>query len=324
MKSRLKERVAVVATLFLCFFDPRVLLAQESASTTKGLGTEASSFDPAQPNIPPVANARKSSENWLPEDIDATVPAVSNAVGCPLPTVLHGAAQRVVELVKNVDRFTATEVLEHQDVNSSGLVGRPVTVKFDYLVSVAEGRDGSLNVEELRNRGKSLASFPNGIATIGTPSMVLIFHPQYIGDFRTQCEGLGEWHGQLAWQVRFEQRSDRPSRMCSFVVNRKNYEVKLRGRAWILADSLQVARIETDLIQPIPAIRLFVNHEIIEYRPVKFAAGNLNLWLPFSAELYVDLLGHRFYRKHAFSDFKIFSVDMQYRTRDPKETTLTQ
>ncbi len=142
--------------------------------------------------------------------------------------------------------------------------------------------------------------------------MVLIFHPRYADNFKMQCEGLGEWHGQPAWQVRFEQRTDRPNRTLSFVVNRNTYNVNLRGRAWILADSFQVARLETDLVQAIPQIRLRLYHESVEYRPAQSSINNLQLWLPASTELYMDFQGHRFYREHSFTDFQIFSVKMQY------------
>ena len=237
---------------------------------------------------------------------------------CSLPAVLEGAGLRIKELVQNVDRFTATEVLVHQEVDHSGRLGRAVTVKFEYLVSISEERDGWLGVDELRNRSHSLDSFPSHLATTGTPSLVLIFHPRYTSDFRTRCEGLGEWHGQPAWQVRFEQRADRPNHICSFIVNGAMYRVNLRGRAWILADSFQVARLETDIEESVPKIRLRLNHESIEYRPVSSPTRNLQLWLPSSTELYLDFRGHRFYRKHSFTDFKIFSVDMQYQMSGPK------
>ena len=154
--------------------------------------------------------------------------------------------------------------------------------------------------------------------------LILIFHPHYIGDFKTQCEGLGEWKGQPAWQVRFEQRADRPNRICSFVVDGKQYDGNLRGRAWILADSYQIARLDTDQEELIPKIRLRRSHESIEYRPVSFPKNNLQLWLPSSAELYMDFRGQRFYRKHSFTDFKLFSVDTQYEVAEPKETQAAQ
>jgi hypothetical protein len=233
--------------------------------------------------------------------------------------VLDGAGKRIVDLVQNVDRFTATEILTHRPIDRSGSLGSPIVVKFDYLVSFAEGQNGLLHVDEFRNGNLSLEQFPTHIATIGTPSMVLIFHPRYADNFKMQCEGLGEWHGQLAWQVRFEQRTDRPNRTLSFVVNRNTYNVNLRGRAWILADSFQVARLETDLVQAIPQIRLRLYHESVEYRPAQSSINNLQLWLPASTELYMDFQGHRFYREHSFTDFQIFSVKMQYQVADPKE-----
>jgi hypothetical protein len=96
--------------------------------------------------------------------------------------------------------------------------------------------------------------------------------------------------------------------------------VNLRGRAWILAGSYQVARLETDLVQPIPKIRLRLDHQSVEYRPVKTSSKNLQLWLPSSTELYMDFQGRRFYRKHSFTDFRIFSVDSQYQITDHKKT----
>jgi hypothetical protein len=183
---------------------------------------------------------------------------------------------------------------------------------------MTESHDGYLMVDELRDRSRSLDRFPAHIATTGTPSLVLIFHPRYIGDFRTNCEGLGQWHGQPAWQVRFEQRPDRMNRTCTFVVEGRAYDARLRGRAWILANSFEVARLETDLMAPIPKIRLKTDHEAVEYSPVSFSANKAPLWLPSSVELFMDFRGHRFYRKHAFTNFLLFSVDTESQISLPK------
>jgi hypothetical protein len=275
------------------------------------------SGDEAMDAIPESSAADAS---WIPEDIDRAVPPVSSGVACSLPAVLKGAGQRIAELVHSVDRFTATETLEHQPVDRLGHAGPAVTAKFNYLVSYTEGRTGDLQVEELRNGSLSREPFPSHIATIGTPSLVLIFHPRYAGNFKMECEGLGDWHGQPAWQVRFEQRADRPNQTYSFSVNRNTYNVNLRGRAWILADSFQVARLETDLEQAIPAIRLRLDHQSVEYGPVESATNHAQLWLPSSTELYMDFQGRRFYRKHSFTDFQLFSVETQSHVADPKQT----
>ena len=77
-------------------------------------------------------------------------------------------------------------------------------------------------------------------------------------------------------------------------------------------------------MESIPNICLRLDHQSVEYRPVKSSTSNLRLWLPSSTELYMDFQGRRFYRKHAFTDFKIFSVDTQYHIADRKETATEQ
>ena len=77
-------------------------------------------------------------------------------------------------------------------------------------------------------------------------------------------------------------------------------------------------------MESIPKIRLRLDHERIEYRPVNSSTSRLRLWLPSSTELYIDFRGHRFYRKHSFTDLKIFSVEMQYQMGAPKESVAAQ
>jgi hypothetical protein len=263
-------------------------------------------------------SSRKSADAWVPEDVDHAVPAVAPGVSCNLTEVLSGAGKRIVELVQNVDRFTATEVLTHQSVDRSGRLGRPRTLKFDYLVSINATKTGYMRVQELRTPNWSVDRFPGGVATTGTPSLVLIFHPRYIGDFQTVCEGLGEWHGQPAWQVRFEQRKDRLGHLSRVSFKGTSYDIRLRGRAWILNGSFQVARLETDLADSVPEIRLRLNHIDVEYRPVAFSRSSSQIWLPSTAQLYMDFRGHRFYRKLSFTDFKLFTVETQYQVETPK------
>ncbi len=134
------------------------------------------------------------------------------------------------------------------------------------------------------------------------------------------CEGLGQWHEQPAWQVRFEERTDRHNPISDLVIGGRAFGLRLRGRAWILADSYQIARLESDLADQIPKIRLRLQHEDIEYRPVHFEDGKDELWLPSSTELYMDFRGHRFYRRHRFTDFRLFSVTVQLTFGAPNRT----
>ena len=321
LKNQNDPAQEVVAKRYLAKLEaaPTTMIDQKSAIASETAGTIPLTDTPDEA-IASMSQLRTTDDSWIPEDIDRAVPPVASGSACSLPAVLDGAGRRIVELVHNVDRFTATEVLMHQPVDHLGHMGPSITAKFNYLVSYTEEPTGYLHVDEFRDGSLSLEPFPNHIATVGTPSLVLIFHPRYAGNFKMECEGLGQWHGEPAWQVRFEQRTDRPNLTYSFTINRATYDVNLRGRAWILAGSYQVARLEIDLVQSIPKIRLRLDHQSVEYRPVKSSTKNLQLWLPSSTELYMDFQGRRFYRKHSFTDFKIFSVDTQYQTTRPKES----
>jgi tetratricopeptide (TPR) repeat protein len=257
--------------------------------------------------------------NWLPPDVDERVPPVESDAACALDDVLQKAGQRIQEFVTNVDRFTATESLKHESINKWGFAAPPETRKFDYVVSVEEIRPGYLGVEEYRNRHGSGDDFPDGVATIGLPALVLIFHPYNAGSFEMTCEGLARWNGSLGWQVHFRQRSDKPNTIRSYRIgNGPSYPVALRGRAWIAADSYQILRLETDLIAPVPEIRLATDRAIIEYGPVHFREGQVDMWLPQSAELYYDWKGRRSHRRHSFSNYLLFSVGDKQRISAPK------
>jgi tetratricopeptide (TPR) repeat protein len=280
----------------------------------------------AEADVAETKEAAKSlalPSSWLPPDVDERVPAVEPGAVCALDEVLQKAGKRIEEFVKNVDRFTATESLQHESIDKWGIAGSAETRKFDYVVSIQESRAGFLNVEEYRGRSNSAAEFPGGVATNGLPAMALIFHPLYAKNYDMSCEGLGRWGGRLAWQVHFRQRADKPNIMRAYRLGEYGpaYQVALRGRAWFAADSYQIVRVETDLVAPIPEIRLVADHTAIEYGPVRFRNRNVEMWLPESAEVYSDWKGRRMHRRHSFSNYLLFSVDEKQRISEPKTET---
>src|SRR5215831_14237211 len=93
------------------------------------------------------------------------------------------------------------------------------------------------------------------------------------------CEGLARWNGKSAWQIYFRQRRDKPNTIRSYRLglDGPSYPVALKGRAWILAGSFEIARLETDLIAPLPQIKLVADHTAIEYGPVEFRSRDVDV-----------------------------------------------
>jgi hypothetical protein len=83
-------------------------------------------------------------------------------------------------------------------------------------------------------------------------------------------------------------------------------------------------RMEADMIQPLPAIQLRDEHQIIEYRPVFFEKSNTEMWLPARADLYFDFRNHKYHRIHSFSSYLLFSVSASEKIGLPKQVAQKQ
>lgn len=292
------------------------------SSTTGGGDSQpdANSNELAAMDLPPLPSISPVTEtNWAPPDVDEEKPVVDANAGCQLDQVTQAAGERVRELVQNVDRFTATEDMEHINLSPLGVQVSRETRRFNYLVEIRPLGSHELDVEEYRNGSVSVAQFPAHIGTIGLPTLVLVFHPYYQEKYEFACEGQGLWRGKRVWVVHFHQKTDRTSEMLVYRVGGKSFPVGLKGRAWIDQGSSQILAMESDIMRPVAEIRLLRDHQLIEYGPVDFRNATTHLWLPKSADWYCSLLGQRYHRRHTFSQFLLFSVDDAQKISKPKE-----
>ena len=252
---------------------------------------------------------------WAPPGIDDVKPALAANVSCPAARVFEESGKRAQELIADVPRFAAVEDLFHQQLDEYGNAIRTDSRKYNYVASISEPEPGYLSVDEYRAQKLSLSDYPGNIASTGFAALALVFHPHVRGNFDMTCEGLGDWHGQASWLVHFRQRDDRPNSMHSYKVGDQIYPVKLKGRAWITADKFQIVRMEAEMVQPMPEIQLLSEHQVVEYGPVPFQTTSL--WLPKTAEIYFDFRRHRYYRKHSFDHYMLFSVDSTEKRKEP-------
>jgi Flp pilus assembly protein TadD len=265
------------------------------------LGGVSTAFDFPEELVPPP--------RWMPADVDASIPPVESGVACPLETIAEQTGNRVREFVTAVNSITATETLEHEVIDEHGFPAKRESRAYTYVASLQEIRPGRYKVEEYRNGKTGKDVFPEHLATFGLTSLVMIFHPAYRDEYDFSCEGLSRWHGGRAWQVHFHQRPDKPVRVRGYQMDKQMFPLALRGRAWIAVDTYQILSLETDLVTPVPQIPLNAEHISIQYAPVKFGTNKKELWLPESAELFVDFNVRRIHRSDHFTDYMLFSVD---------------
>lgn len=257
----------------------------------------------------------KLSRQWQPSDIDEASTSLPDDATCPLSQVLQEASQRMTELVDNLQRFSATEHVEHTEFRKNGKPRRSTSELFSYLAEIEQNPYHGFWVNEYRvAKGQT---DPPPLADTGTAALALLFHPRVIGNVRVHCEGRVDLQGAPVWQLRFEEGPDKSKSFSALRIRDAEYRIRLKGRVWISADQYQVFRLETDLVEPIPEIRLEVEHFDVSYAPVGFANNKFHLWLPQSASMSIVYRGHHYQRLHNFSRFQLFLVDTEQHVKEP-------
>lgn len=309
-----EDPAAPAARMFLA-----ILQQTGSSQSSAGEKDEVSQQPVASPDLtlPPFGILIST---WGPSDVDQARPAVSDTAACPVDQVIQGASERVGELVENVNNIDATEKVDYETLNAMGRATSTQSRSYDYLALISDNARGLPMIEENRKEISGRENLPQGIAPFALQGLALIFHPELRVDFQMTCEGLGNWRGQPAWVVYFRQNPNRPKRLRSYkATNGRLFAVGLKGRAWILADSFQIVRMEADIMAPVLAIGLVSEEDAIEYGPVVFQSKKTELWLPISADSYFYYHHHAYRRHHAFTNYRLFSVGSTQSISLPKE-----
>jgi tetratricopeptide (TPR) repeat protein len=256
---------------------------------------------------------------WAPPDVDDLKPLVKQGASCSLPNILQRAGKRAVQLVTDLQQFSATEQYQSVERKPDGTLRAPLTTEFNYLVDFHVVKSAALQTMETRSQNGKEAELPDTIQDLGSPAMALLFHPDYQADFVMTCEGLSTWKGHSTWIVRFEQRTDRPNRISSIHFGDSYYPVFWKGRAWISASDDQVLHLESDMLQPIGPIQLKREHLSIDYQPVEFEKRHVELWLPQEVDAYLDFRGRSYHHYHRYANFKLFWVGSTQKISDPAQ-----
>ena len=283
-----------------------------AAPSSSGPAAEAKASSAPSPEapsavLPPAATPARA---WAPPDIDAKEYPLASDVVCGQEEILHRAQIRSKNQLANFERFTATEHIVHQEVGPDGAAGQPKSRDFTYLVFVEKSKDGTFYLDEQRDGGQNLNEFPSHLASTGLVSLgVAVFREELQQQLAYKCEGLGKWRGQPAWQIRFEESKDAPARLRTWRNAHGTYRLPLKGRVWVSANTYDVLHLETDLLEPQQEIDLKRDHLIVDYGPVQFQKGKTSLWLPWYAELFMELHGKRYHHRHTLTNYEMFSVD---------------
>jgi Flp pilus assembly protein TadD len=305
--------------------DPSVEQARKRLASLSTPPRAPVSSEPAQlanlpvPATPSIELLPANERPWAPLDIDSREFPLAQNAPCSAEEILPRAQHRMKSQLQNFEKFTATEHIDHQEIDRLGRPGPVKSRDFSYIVFVNRYAGDSLFLDEDRRSSGRDSSFPTSLATTGLNDLgVSILQPATRDAFVYQCEGLASIRGKATWQIRFQEKKNSPGGVRDWRRNGKLYHVPLKGCIWLSSASFDVLRIGTDLLEPIQILGLSRDHLLVDYGPVNFSAGNTSLWLPWSAEMHAELHGHRYHHKHYLTDYMRFGVDTNHKIGKPK------
>lgn len=257
---------------------------------------------------------------WAPPDVDAAPPSVSTDVACSDTDIIQQAGLGANRQFQNLERFVATEHIEHEEIAPDGQSAHLRTRDFNYMVFVEQDKkDKQLYLDEKRDGGTGVDEFPTSLATVGLVGLGIdIFQPGFAKALTFKCEGLGQWRGKAAWVVHFAQKPGERSFLRLWQTKIRTVEVPLKGRVWISTNSFDVLHVETDLRDAVKELELARDHISIDYGPVEFKKSKTELWLPWTAEIFLDLHGHHYHHRHTLSNYALFDVATDNKISAPK------
>src|SRR5260370_27556844 len=157
----------------------RESLASLEKTTTAGTTEVAVPIASVNAALLPSASAA-SVTPWAPPNVDTSVPGVATDVPCSVDEIVALTSNTIDRQLGNLEKFLATEHIQHEEVNARGEVSQIRDKNFSYMVFIQHAKDGLVFLDEKRDGGTRTDSFPTSLATVGLVSLgVAVFHPGF-------------------------------------------------------------------------------------------------------------------------------------------------
>jgi hypothetical protein len=250
----------------------------------------------------------------------AELPAILNKAGA----VIVGQMPRVPNLIAQEE--VAQEAVTTTRISNSGARGTspwsgiagmsssspdalvPQTWRrFEYLILAKHLGDGGTVFDESRKDldKKDREAAPHGI---GFGSLWLMFIPSNLAESKFRYLGTQSVEKHPTYVVAFAQ--DPRLVKVPGVIETDSGQVPLlyQGVAWIDQETYKIVRIRTDVLAPLPKIKLWQATSTVSFGEVEIPKFDARLWLPKTVEITWDLGGNRLGELHRYSNYRLFAA----------------
>ncbi len=159
--------------------------------------------------------------------------------------------------------------------------------------------------------------------TSGFVSASLVFHPTYQSESSFKYLGRQKIDDRDTYVVAFAQRPEKARLNGVFKMGNTSIPTFYQGLAWIDGENYEILRLLTDLLKPLPEVRLEKETTEIDFAEDHFKSMDGGFWLPREVKVSVDWNGRYLRNLHEYSDFKLFNVGVSENVGNPKEANQT-
>jgi tetratricopeptide (TPR) repeat protein len=235
----------------------------------------------------------------------------------PLEGILQAVGKNVAEFFKNFPNTSSLEEIHQEQLGRNGKTHKVQDSRYRYLCAIPAEAWGP-GFDEYRMNVVKDEGLPSGLKegfmlTAGFASAQILFHPVYQSQATFRYLGSQKLSGHDTWVVAFAQRPDTAQIHGVFRSGEVELTTFSQGLAWVDTQTYQIVRLRSDLLRPLPEVRLKKQTTDIDFAEVRFNRLQEAFWLPEKVTVTVDWNRHLLRNKHQYSEFKVFSVDSRQR-----------
>jgi Tfp pilus assembly protein PilF len=254
-----------------------------------------------------------------PPDLEKIEPAGDQV---KLDTLLSAVGGNVAELFHKFPNTSSLEKIHQEKLDRKGKSAGSLNQKFRYLCLIPTSQWGPAT-DEYRADSTGHAAYLRGLSenymlTSGFVAAPLVFHPTYQPGSVFRLLGRQKIKGRDAYLIAFAQEPKRSRMYGTFKCDGKTRETFYQGVAWIDSLSYQILRLRTELLTPLPVVKLQAETTEIEFSEVHFKRLEEGFWLPAKVTVTLDWEGRTLRNQHEYSDFVVFNVDSMEKIGKPK------
>jgi hypothetical protein len=304
----MRDRHRLLLLYTFLFLFPAALLGQNSIRTESPSKTAA----PGEGLIDYVHNP--------PQDLPDFEPAGDQA---GMGDVLAAAGNNVAKLFANLLNISAVETVHLEKLDSEG---EPESVRdFEYLylcMGTVDKKDPSFDEYRSDTKGHEISQLgldKGFMLTSGFVSAPLILHPAHQNGSSFRLLGYQKRNGRDTIVMAYAQIPARSRIFGSFRNGRRIGKTFKQGMVWIDRKNYQILRLVSDLLTPLPQVKLEKLQTQIDFDEIQLDPKTPAFWLPVKVIVTVHWNGKALRNTHLYSDFRLFNVESSQKIAKPFE-----